>query len=438
MSAHFGSGSRIRFGFMAAAAIGGMLLFGCNDDDANGGGSNDAAQNVVYVLSNVPTSGQNSILGYRRAADGSLTALAGSPFLTGGTGTGNPTQKLGPDDVDTPLVVSSDHRRLFAVNPGSNTIAVMTIAPDGSLSAVAGSPFPSGGINPGSLALAGDRLWVLNKSDDPAQPTSQLPNYTAFNISAAGVLTPVAGSTANAIAASSPQLVLLSPSKNVLFGADFMAPATPSKVGALRAFSISAAGALTAAPGTPMDIPGPADPMTHVVLGLAVHPTQNILYVGFVGQSKLGVYRFDPTSGALTFQTSVANSGKALCWVITNASGTAAYTTNTATNSVSWYNTSNALAPVESQHLVLKETGPTYTDAMGMMHITSEAYQLALDPLGKNLYVVSQHTNPDFTVTNGNLLHVLTVGTDGSLTEPGAPIHLPVATTTRPWGVVAF
>lgn len=260
----------------------------------------------------MPTAGQNSILGFRRAADGSLTALPGSPFLTTGTGTGNPTQKLGPDDIDFPIVVSTDHRRLFAINPGSNTIAVMTIASDGSLTPVAGSPFPSGGTNPASLALAGSRLWVLNKSDDPAQTAAGLPNYTAFNISAAGVLTPVAGSTTTTVAGSSPQMVLLSPSKNILFGADFMAPGTPARQGALRSFVIGSSGTLTPAPGTPMDIPGPVDPMTHVVLGLAVHPTQNVLYVGFVAQDKLGVYRYDATSGALTFVTTVGNSGKAM------------------------------------------------------------------------------------------------------------------------------
>ncbi|MEP6763032.1 MAG: hypothetical protein ABJB66_01915 [Gemmatimonadaceae bacterium] len=426
-----------RVSILGAIGVSAGLASGCHDDNSGNTGDNGTATNVVYVLSNSPTAGQNSVLAYRRAGDGSLSAMSGSPFLTGGTGTANPTQALGPDDIDTPIAVSADHHRMFAVNPGSNTIAVMTISSSGALTPVPGSPFASGGINPASVAVSGDKLFVLNKSNDPAQITSQLPNYTAFTIASTGALTPIVGSTVNTIAGASPQLVLLSPSKTLLFGADFMAPGTPSHQGALRSFTVSPAGALAPAPGTPLDIPGPVEPMTHVVLGLAVHPTQNVLYAGFVAQDKLGVYTYDGT-GALTFKTSVANTGKAICWIISNATGSVLYTTNTADNSISRYNNSNPLAPVESQHLVLQEGGVTYTDPMGHVVPTSEDYQLMLDPTGKNLYVLSQHTNPDFTVANGNILHTLTVAGDGTLSETVATTHLPVSAQTRPWGVVVF
>ncbi|MDQ6827311.1 MAG: beta-propeller fold lactonase family protein [Gemmatimonadota bacterium] len=419
---------------LVAGASFAALLGGCTDSSTGPGAG--AAANVLYVLSNDPAANQNSVFGYKRAGDGTLTAMAGSPFLTGGTGVANATQGLGPDDVDLPITVSANHRLLFAVNPGSNTIAVMAIASNGSLTPIAGSPFSSGGINPVSIGLDGDKLYVVNKAQDPAQPTAQLPNYTGFSVTSIGALTPIVGSTVTTVAGASPQIALVSPSKALLFGADFLAPTTPSRQGALRAFAIGATGTLTAAPGTPLDIPG--DPTKRVVLGLASHPTQNVLYVGFVAQDKLGVYSYDGTSGALTFRTTANNSGHAICWIVTNSSGSALYTANTASNSVSWYNTTTPLAPTEAQHLVLKEPGPLYTDGMGMMVPTSEDFQLTLDPSGKNLYVLSQHTNPDFSVTNGNILHVLTVAADGSLTEPGTPVHLPVTTRTRPWGVVAF
>ncbi len=422
---------------VALLSIASLLVLGACDNSTTEP-TDQVASNVLYIVSNVPMTGQNSVLGYRRAADGTLTALPGSPFLTGGAGTANPGQILGPDDVDFPLAVNANHRRLFAVNPGSNTIAVFDIQSDGGLIPVAGSPFPSGGINPVSVAVKGNQLFVVNKAQDPGQSSSALPNYTAFTIASSGSLTPIAGSTITTIAGASPQLALLSPSGNVLFGADFMAPGTPSHQGSLRAFAVSAAGTLTAAPGTPLDIPGPADPMTHVVLGLATHPTQNVLYVGFVAQNKLGVYRFDPASGAMTFQTTASNSGKAICWIVTNKSGSAIYTTNTADNSVSFYNASNPLAPTEAQRLALKEPGPMFINDKGMMMPTSEDFQLTLDPSGQHLYILSQHANPDFSVTNGNLLHILTVAADGTLSEPAAPLHLPVDTRTRPWGVLAF
>ena len=72
-------------------------------------------------------------------ADGTLAPLSGSPFLTGGSGVANPTEALGPDDSDNPIVISSDGQYLMAVNGGSNTIAVFSINPNGSLTAVNGT-----------------------------------------------------------------------------------------------------------------------------------------------------------------------------------------------------------------------------------------------------------------------------------------------------------
>jgi 6-phosphogluconolactonase (cycloisomerase 2 family) len=164
---------------------------------------------VLYVETNDITPGANAILGFSRAADGSLTPLPGSPFPIGGTGVGNPTQGLGPDDSDQEILASPDHTRLFAVNAGSNTIAVLDIHPDGSLSPVAGSPFPSGGISPVSVGLSGSFLYVVNQDEDPAQDASAgTPNYTAFTVGAAGRLTAIAGSTVTA--GKSPSVALVS------------------------------------------------------------------------------------------------------------------------------------------------------------------------------------------------------------------------------------
>lgn len=292
---------------MAALLLPAIVFAACNDSST--GTRHGIAKNVVYLLSNTGTSGQNSVLGYTRAADGSLTEMVGSPFLTGGTGVANPTQGLGPDDIDFALAVSGNHQRLFAVNPGSNTVAVFDIAENGALSPVAGSPFSSNGVNPVSVAVDGNYLIVVNKSQDPEQPTAQLPNYSTLAIAADGSLAPVAGSTVTTVAGASPQMALLSPSKTLFFGADFMAPVAPSPQGSSRAFQLSADGTFTPSPGTPVNIPGTDSATAHLVLGLAVHPMAHVLYVGFVTQNKLGVYRYDAGSGALTFESTAANSG---------------------------------------------------------------------------------------------------------------------------------
>ena len=83
--------------------------------------------NVIYVESNDPTAGKNGILAYRRDGIGKLTPLAKSPFMTGGTGVFDASFKLGPFDSDQNLVIDRERRLLFAVNSGSNSIAVFRI-----------------------------------------------------------------------------------------------------------------------------------------------------------------------------------------------------------------------------------------------------------------------------------------------------------------------
>src|SRR4030095_17001351 len=119
------------------------------------------ATNVVYITSNNPTPAENAALAFSRdETNGSLTLLG--HFLTGGTGFYNSNERLGPDDSDQELIIDPDRRLLFAVNSGSDTIAVFRIHPDGSLTPAHGSPFPSGGVQPVSLGLSGNQLYVVN------------------------------------------------------------------------------------------------------------------------------------------------------------------------------------------------------------------------------------------------------------------------------------
>src|SRR5262245_45965243 len=71
----------------------------------------------LYIQTNDVREGQNAVLGYHRHDDGALTPLPGNPFYTAGTGIDNDTHgKLGPNDNDTPLIISPGCKRLFAVN----------------------------------------------------------------------------------------------------------------------------------------------------------------------------------------------------------------------------------------------------------------------------------------------------------------------------------
>ena len=406
---------------------------GCQDHQVPGTPDSSLPTNVLYIENNVPVDNQNAILAYRRGADGTLTALGGSPFVTGGKGVGNPMQALGPDDSDQCIALSEDKKRLFAVNSGSNTIAVFNVNTDGSLTPVAGSPFPSQGINPCSVGIAGNKLYVVNKNDDPNQPNTAKPNYTVFTVENNGSLTPVSGSTIETIPKSSPAQAYLAPGKKLLFGADWLAFMAPTPAGTLRAFTVGPDGKLTPTPGTPIAINGMGG-----ALGLWAHPTQNILYVGFALEGTIGVYAYDPTTGALTYITKVMG-GKAVCWLRVNKAGTRLYALVSGENKVAVYDLTNPASPTNLQFLTLKNSGPSYDVPGAGALTTSEPFHEEFSPDEKYLYVVNQHTNPDFTIPgNYNYLHTLVIGADGKVSEPSEPLQIPVDKTVRPQGVVVY
>lgn len=375
-------------------------------------------QNVVYVESNDPSG--NAIFAFSRSPDGRLTPLPGSPYSAGGLGI-TPTFALGPFDSDQNLIVGNvgKHPYLFAVNGGSDSIAVFRIKPDGSLAPVPGSPFPSKGSNPVSVGLTPDGvLCAVNKDQDPDHPGQFLPNYTSFRVTPQGRLIPVRRSTVTVDAGSSPSQALISPSGQLLFGADFMG-------GLVRSFQIAPTGRLVPAdavsPPAELFQPSGAPPFP---LGLAAHPTRPLLYVGLVTINRLGVYHYDH-AGGLRFVQSVPNSGHAICWLLLNKNATRLYTSNTGDPSISVYDlTPDPAAPVEIQRVNLRSAG--------------NCFQFALDSSEQFLHVVTQQSAPTQDVS-ANAISVLKVDHNGMLTEvPSSPTFLPVPNLVRPQGVAAL
>jgi 6-phosphogluconolactonase (cycloisomerase 2 family) len=371
------------------------------------------AGDLVYMESNQASG--NSIMAFRRDASGNLTPIAGSPFPTGGTGI-SPTFALGPFDSDQEIVVNPEKTLLFAVNGGSDTIAVFHIKANGGLVPVNGSPFPSGGSNPVSLGLAGNVLVVVNKDQDPGHPGVALPNYTTFRIHKSGAITPIADSTVTVDLGSSPSQALISPGNSLVFGADFMG-------GILRSLAISPKGRLIPADAQPLPPSefgsSGAPPFP---LGLDVHPTKPYLYVGFVTISRIGVYH-TAANGKLRFVRTVEDSGNGVCWLKVNKAGTRLYASNTGDNSISVYDLADPAEPVEIQHLVLKGPG--------------NGFQIGLDSENKFCFSISQRASATEPV-EANALHVLKIGDDGKLTEvASSPTALPFTDGTRPQGVVA-
>ncbi|AXC13735.1 hypothetical protein ACPOL_4463 [Acidisarcina polymorpha] len=377
----------------------------------------------VYVESNLKAPNANSIYAFARQANGSLSPVAGSPFKTGGAGVQDTSLNVGPYDSDQNIITNADHSLLFAVNSGSDTIAVFHIQQDGSLKPIAGSPFHSGGTDPVSLALLGDTLFVVNKNGDFPRVSNILPNYTTFHVQADGSLVrnPFYSTIAVAIG-SSPSQALLAPNSGLMFGADFLG-------GLLQRIRIQPDGhmqqlAPSSLPTT--EFPGATAPP--LPLGLWIHPSLPILYVGFVTGNKLGVYQYDNANGpsdpnfGLRFVRAVPNTGAAICWLRTNHAGTRLYTSDTITNSITVYDLSDPYNPVEIQNLVLEGPG--------------NALQFELSSDDSFLYAISSRGSATIPDGQGNALHILKIAKDGSVDETSnSPILFSLPPGTRPQGV---
>jgi DNA-binding beta-propeller fold protein YncE/PKD repeat protein len=179
------------------------------------------AAGAVYVAN----LGSESVSAFSIGSGGSLSAIAGSPFATG-------REPLG-------VVVSPDGRHVYVTNLDSESVSAFSIASNGSLHPVAGSPFTTG-YGPWGVAVSpdGNHLYVANNNRGSASGS-----VSAFSIASNGSLSPVAGSPFTT-GGEEPTDLAVSPDSKHLYVADQSADS-------VSAFSIASNGSLSAVPGSP-------------------------------------------------------------------------------------------------------------------------------------------------------------------------------------------
>ncbi|MGB8839817.1 MAG: hypothetical protein WCC64_01990 [Aliidongia sp.] len=391
-----------------------------------------AKTEYIYIESNVQAAGGNSILAFSRTGNGTITPLNGSPFATGGTGVQDTSFVFGPYDSDQNIVIDQDRQLLFAVNSGSDTIAVFHINGNGALTPVNGSPFPSGGVNPVSLGQSGDKLFIVNKNGDFGRLLPVLPNYTALQIENDGSLSPITDLSPVQIAwGSSPSQAYVVPGTNLMFGTDFRA-------GLIESFNFDRTGQLTQ--HQPLPLPqNPAIPaaaaqqlnLANFPLNLWTHPFEPLVYVSFVSVNQVGVYKYDE-DGDLSFIRAVPDSGQAICWLRANKAGTRLYASNNgviegpndAHSTISVFDLTDPETPKEIQNIQLLGVG--------------NSSQISLNPSETTLYVIAQRATPLIPVGQGNALHVFAIQSDGTISENISPITLNVPNGTQPQGIAIY
>jgi 6-phosphogluconolactonase len=346
----------------------------------------------VYVNNN--TAGHNTISGFDRHADGTLTPIAGTPFDAGGSGFGSPTGSAGA------LQETADGRYLLAVNAASDEIAVLKIKADGSLRLVEREP--SNGRTPISIAVHRSLVYVANTGAGGS-------NYTGFSLNAGGHLSPLAASTYALPDNALPGQVLFSGDGRHLAGTRVGPNAGPSFI---DSFVVGPDGRLTAAPGSPFAAQriGP--------FGSQFRPTNpNQLFVSNAHDGALNgsVSVYDVASdGTLTpvAGSPFADFQTAPCWVAISHDGAYLYAINTGSSSVSSYGIAGGGA--------LSLIGSTALSGTGL-----RPFDAALDPTDAFLYIV-----------DAGAAKITVFGVDGgTLTElASSPVSIPGGGS--PFGIV--
>jgi 6-phosphogluconolactonase len=339
------------------------------------GGASAASGVVGHVYVNDNTGGVNTIGAFDRHADGTLTPMPGSPFLADGAGTGRGLASQGS------LQRSGDGRYLLAVDAGSNQISVLRIKPDGSLQAVGGGPVSSNGVNPISIAVHGDLVYVANAG---TATSSGGTNYTGFTLNPGGRLRPLAGSTIELPDGSQPGDVLFNGDGSKLVG-------TRVATSLIDSFTVGSNGLLTAAPGSPFVAQGVGP------FGSEFRPTgeaQLFVTNAHGGPSAGSVSAFgDGADGALTSigASPFADDQTAPCWVEIGHDGRFLFAVNTGSRSISSYSIAT------DGSLTLLQSTP--------VNAAVSPEDARLSPDGNTLWVVDPGADAvsGFTVDGGGL-----------------------------------
>ncbi len=257
----------------------------------------------VYTMTNDPSG--NEVAVFDRAADGTLTLA--ETVATGGNGSGGGTDPLASQNS---LVVSRNGKWLLAVNAGSNDISVFRIGAGGLKLT---DTVESGGTNPVSVAIASNRVYVLNNGA-PA-------NIIGF-VLRGGHLTPIPHSTRSLGAGDFGQVGFDNSASHVII--------TDKADSELLVYRLSRWGIPSADPVTT-----PSSGTTP--FGFTTEKSGRILVVEVNGgNGAVSSYRVKKDGALQLISGSVVSGQAAACWIASDGRGLA-FTTNPGSPSLSSY-----------------------------------------------------------------------------------------------------
>jgi len=269
----------------------------------------DSDTGAVFVMTNQPTG--NSVMVFHRDGQGMLTFVAS--YASGGNGTGTGADPLGSQGS---LVLSEDQRLLFTVNAGSNSVSVFAVRGD-QLKLL--NTAPSGGSMPVSVAVRHDLVYVLNAGGTP--------NISGLWIDPeTNQLVPLAGSTQNLPggATAAPAQVSFSPDGGVLL-------VTEKGTNLIDTFTLDDGLAQAG-------VSFPSSGTTPFGFAFGRDDAAIVSDAGAgTGTAALSSYEVRNNGDLFTVTPALGDTQSAACWVVIPRAGRIAYTSNTASGTISSY-----------------------------------------------------------------------------------------------------
>jgi 6-phosphogluconolactonase len=330
---------------------------------------------AVYTLSN--DANDNQVVAYLRADDGNLTPLGA--YSTGGKGLGAGLGSQGS------LVFDETQGLFFAVNGGDNSISMLSLDTDGTLTML--SNVPSGGVAPDSITVSASTVYVANQGDQ-----THAANISGFQVAGAKLM-PIAGST-QALSAANPIPVQVSFTP----GGKFLLVAEKA-TNIVDTFQVTGG------------VAGAADAQASsgiTPFGFAFDATGHAIFSnasgGNANASTVSSYSWDGNGKLTTVTNALATTQSAACWL--EVAGPYAYVANAHSASI----TGLAIA-ADGSLTLLEQSGVAATTGNG-------AIDVAVTPDNGFLYSLA---GADHSI------NIFSIRADGSLSaQPaltGVPLH---------------
>ena len=272
------------------------------------------ATHAVFVQTNDPSG--NTIVAFRRNADGTLTFAA--TYRTGGNGARTNGPASEPLSSQGSLVLDPAAGLLLAVNAGSDSVSVFAVRGD---KLQLRQVVSSGGPFPVSIAVSGSLAYVLD-----AGLAGDVSGYRIAN----GKLVPIPGSTRSlGLSNTNPPSFLPSPGEVGFTPAGTQLVVTTKTNGTVDVFSVNPAGRLSGQPAK--------DPVPGIPFAFMFDPAGRLALVTAAGTptSTLGTFTINADGTLTTVGAPVSDGQIAACWIA--AARGFGYLANTGSGTISQY-----------------------------------------------------------------------------------------------------